>query len=220
MVPTDTAGRQTGSFQTPVYNQSLKAVGLEDHPRTQELESEYYTLFQELTKWGKRINLTGRLDETLFCQDHLADSLATHALIPDGAQVVDLGTGAGFPGFPLALFNRQARFTLLDRTQKKISFIKHMAGLLSLTSLEARWLDWTAWDGPPAEVLLCRAVYSDTEFLKDLSSSALWGETSRLCWWRATPSVEELPAGFKVLERHWYRLPTREWRVIEVLGKP
>jgi 16S rRNA (guanine527-N7)-methyltransferase len=67
---------------------------------------------------------------------HLLDSLTVQPWI-DGPFVTDVGTGAGFPGLPLAIVNPRLRFTLVDSIQKKIRFVQHAAGALGLDNVQA-----------------------------------------------------------------------------------
>jgi 16S rRNA (guanine527-N7)-methyltransferase len=98
------------------------------------------TLLEELRHWNRRTNLTAITDPGQMITHHLLDSLA---ISPDlaGTQVADVGTGAGFPGLPLAVANPQRHFTLIDSNAKKLRFVAHAAGLLRLdnvTTLHAR----------------------------------------------------------------------------------
>ncbi len=98
------------------------------------------TLLEELRHWNRRTNLTAITDPEQMITHHLLDSLA---ISPDltGTRVADVGTGAGFPGLPLALANPQRHFTLIDSNAKKLRFVAHAAGLLALgnvTTLHAR----------------------------------------------------------------------------------
>jgi 16S rRNA (guanine527-N7)-methyltransferase len=97
-------------------------------------------LLEELARWNQRYNLTGIRTLEAMVTHHLLDSLAIH---PDlqGTRVADVGTGAGFPGLPLAVSNPARHFTLIDSTAKKIRFVSHAAdrlGLANVTALQAR----------------------------------------------------------------------------------
>jgi 16S rRNA (guanine527-N7)-methyltransferase len=98
------------------------------------------TLLEELRHWNRRTNLTAITDPEQMITHHLLDSLA---ISPDltGTRVADVGTGAGFPGLPLAVANPDRHFTLIDSNAKKLRFVSHAAGLLALsnvTTLHAR----------------------------------------------------------------------------------
>jgi 16S rRNA (guanine527-N7)-methyltransferase len=67
---------------------------------------------------------------------HLLDSLVARPLL-EGDSVLDVGTGPGFPGLPLAIAEPNRQFTLLDSNNKKIQFVQHVAGLLGLTNVTA-----------------------------------------------------------------------------------
>jgi len=67
---------------------------------------------------------------------HLLDSLVARPLLR-GKQVLDLGTGAGFPGLPLAIVEPEREFDLVDSNNKKVMFVQHVAGLLGLDNVRA-----------------------------------------------------------------------------------
>ncbi len=93
-------------------------------------------LLDELEKWGRRINLTAIRDPEEMITVHILDSLVARPLL-HGTRVLDVGTGAGFPGLPLAIAEPARRFTLLDSNNKKIMFVQHVAGLLGLSNVTA-----------------------------------------------------------------------------------
>ena len=93
-------------------------------------------LIEELVRWNRRYNLTAIRDPMAMIAGHLLDSLVVRPYL-DGARVLDVGTGAGFPGLPLALAEPGRSFTLLDGNNKRIQFVRHAAGLLGLANVAA-----------------------------------------------------------------------------------
>jgi 16S rRNA (guanine527-N7)-methyltransferase len=93
-------------------------------------------LVGELASWSRRYNLTAIKTPAGMLTHHILDSLAVH---PDlhGTTVADVGTGAGFPGLPLAVCNPARHFTLIDSSAKKIRFVSHAASVLGLTNVSA-----------------------------------------------------------------------------------
>jgi 16S rRNA (guanine527-N7)-methyltransferase len=94
------------------------------------------TLISELEKWNRKVNLTAVRDREEMITTHLLDSLVAAPLL-EGKTVLDVGTGPGFPGLPLAIVEPQRQFTLLDSNNKKIMFVQHAAGLLGLGNVSA-----------------------------------------------------------------------------------
>jgi 16S rRNA (guanine527-N7)-methyltransferase len=92
-------------------------------------------LLDELEKWNRTYNLTAITKREDMLTHHLLDSLAVQADL-HGTSVADVGTGAGFPGLPLAVLNPERRFTLIDSAGKKIRFVNHAAHALELANIE------------------------------------------------------------------------------------
>src|SRR3569833_618713 len=93
-------------------------------------------LLDELERWNRTYNLTAITKHEDMVTHHLLDSLAVHPEL-HGTRIADVGTGAGFPGLPLAVLSPDRRFTLIDSAGKKIRFVSHAAHALGLTNVEA-----------------------------------------------------------------------------------
>jgi 16S rRNA (guanine527-N7)-methyltransferase len=94
----------------------------------------------ELDHWRRRVNLTGNLSAEEL-SDHTLESLVASGLIAHGEQVVDIGSGAGFPGLPLAVFRPDLIVSLVEPRAKRTAFLRHVArtlGQANVTVIEAR----------------------------------------------------------------------------------
>ncbi len=94
------------------------------------------TLIDELERWNGKVNLTAIRNRDEMITSHLLDSLVAGPLL-EGESILDVGTGPGFPGLPLAIVHPERQFTLLDSNNKKIMFAQHVAGLLNLDNVSA-----------------------------------------------------------------------------------
>jgi 16S rRNA (guanine527-N7)-methyltransferase len=112
------------------------AIGKLDQAFAPGDAEKFEGLLTELGKWNRRVNLTAIRDPAEMVTGHLLDSLVARPLL-EGDSVLDVGTGPGFPGLPLAIAEPNRQFTLLDSNNKKIQFVQHVAGLLGLTNVTA-----------------------------------------------------------------------------------
>jgi 16S rRNA (guanine527-N7)-methyltransferase len=92
----------------------------------------------ELLTWNRKINLTAITNPRDIAIKHFVDSLAPAGCIPDGARLLDIGSGAGFPGIPLKILKPSISALLIDAVRKKINFLKHVLRILGLENIEAR----------------------------------------------------------------------------------
>ena len=93
-------------------------------PEADELQRKRFLRYYELlVEWNAKINLTAITDPEGVASRHFADSLLALELIPQGARLIDIGTGAGFPGIPLKIMRPDIELTLLDSLNKRIIFL-------------------------------------------------------------------------------------------------
>ena len=92
---------------------------------TPELAEKLGIYARLLVEWNEKMNLTAITDPVGIAVKHFADSLTAAPLLPEGAfSLIDVGTGAGFPGVPLALYRPDCKLTLLDSLNKRLIFLK------------------------------------------------------------------------------------------------
>ena len=101
------------------------------------------TFLAELDRWRHRINLTGRLSPAELVS-HALESVLGEQFLPPRARVVDIGTGGGFPGVPLAIWRPDLDVTWLEPRERRAAFLRHVARTLRIENarvLEARQED-------------------------------------------------------------------------------
>jgi 16S rRNA (guanine527-N7)-methyltransferase len=149
-------------------------------------------LTQELARWNRTYNLTSITAPEQMLTHHLLDSLAVQTDL-HGTRIADVGTGAGFPGLPLALCNPERAFTLIDSNGKKIRFVSHAAHLLGLTNVTAMHARAEAFKpGQPFDTVVARAFAALPQMLP--SVEGLCGSQTRLLAMKGRWPEEELAA--------------------------
>lgn len=98
--------------------------------------NKFYEYTQLLLEWNNKINLTAITEENDIILKHYIDSLTTSELIKDSKTIMDIGTGAGFPGIPLKIVNEEKEFVLVDSLNKRIKFLEEVKEKLELKNLE------------------------------------------------------------------------------------
>lgn len=100
-------------------------------------QNQFYEYMQLLLEWNTKINLTAITEPREVLTKHFIDSLSIVPYIEEGAKVLDVGTGAGFPGIPLKIVLPQNHLTLLDSLNKRINFLNEVITSLKLEGIEA-----------------------------------------------------------------------------------
>jgi len=123
-----------------------------------------------MLKWNRTTNLTAITDSMDVAVKHFLDSIITSPLISSGATVLDIGSGAGFPGIVLKIVIPSLQVTLIDASRKKISFLKHAIRTLNLENIEAHHVRAEDFAKKPAaanrfDVITSRALSSIKEFV-------------------------------------------------------
>ena len=88
-----------------------------------------------LISWNEKINLTAITDEDQIVLKHFIDSLTISKFIDDNSRIIDVGTGAGFPGIPLKIYNDTLKVTLVDALNKRIAFLDEAIQNLKLNEI-------------------------------------------------------------------------------------
>ncbi|MEL7022563.1 MAG: 16S rRNA (guanine(527)-N(7))-methyltransferase RsmG [Pseudomonadota bacterium] len=112
-----------------------------------------------LIKWNRAYNLTAIRDPREIVIKHLLDSLSIESFIDD-ARIIDVGTGGGFPGLPLAIARPSAQFVLLDASAKKVRFVQRASDTLELENVAAVHGRVEDYVEQKFDIVVCRAFAS------------------------------------------------------------
>lgn len=141
-------------------------------PEADELQRKRFLRYYELlVEWNAKINLTAITDPEGVASRHFADSLLALELIPQGARLIDIGTGAGFPGIPLKIMRPDIELTLLDSLNKRIIFLNEV---LKDLDINARTLHLRAEDGAKDPELRGRFDIATSRAVAAVSKIAGW----------------------------------------------
>jgi 16S rRNA (guanine527-N7)-methyltransferase len=181
---------------TALLERGLSELGLSAGPEQCQRLLRFLEL---LHKWNRVYNLTAIEDPPEAVRLHLLDSLAVAAFL-HGDRVLDIGTGAGLPGIPLAIVQPERRFVLLDSNAKKIRFVRQAVielGLSNVAPVQARIESFT--DAAGFDCVLARAYASLAEIWADASPLLkAGGSVLALKGRRPEAELGGLPAGIAV----------------------
>jgi len=177
-------------------SQLLKAANIS---LTDQQKQQLVGYVELLHKWNKAYNLTSVRDPQQMLVRHILDSVVVEPHL-QGERFIDVGTGPGLPGIPLAIVRPQSHFTLLDSLGKRVRFLRqvqHELGLTNITPVQSRVEEFPA--EPPFDGVISRAFASLEDMLNWCHH--LPGPSGRfyaLKGVRPDDEITALPAGFTV----------------------
>jgi 16S rRNA (guanine527-N7)-methyltransferase len=194
--------------------QGLEIMQLEVSAATQAQLMAYLRLMQ---KWNRAYNLTAIRELEQMVIRHILDSLSIMVHIK-ASPIVDIGTGAGLPGIPLALLMTEKKFVLVDSNSKKTRFltqVKIELGIENIEIIHSR-VELFRPDYSVA-IITCRA-FAALNTILECSQHLLTSDT-RILAMKGKQEICALPAGFKQLNDHVLQVPwlnDEERRLIEI----
>lgn len=176
-------------------------------------------LIDALETANAKFNLTAIRDRTGMLRKHLLDSLSLQDYLR-GRRVADIGTGAGFPGMPLAIMNPERKFALIEATGKKARYVAETVTLIGLGNVDV--VNERAENYRPPQLfdtVIARALSSIDAFIA--FAGHLCAPDGRLLAMKGKRPDEELtsmPRGFRVLAVHRLRVPglTDDRHLVEI----
>jgi 16S rRNA (guanine527-N7)-methyltransferase len=189
-------------------NNILKAALSENKFEISETIQQLFIQYLELLqRWNKAFNLTAITDIHDMIWLHIVDSLALNPYL-HGTRIIDVGTGAGLPGIPLALINPDKHFVLLDSNSKKTRFLtqaKMTLGINNIEIIHARCEDFGAKNPVPEpfDSIVSRAFSSIAVMLERTQHLAAdGGQFLAMKGIYPEQEIQEIPADFSVTEIH------------------
>ncbi len=114
--------------------QGLEQMNL---PADGETLARFDAYAEFLVSYNEKVNLTSITEPLEIVEKHFLDSAAPQGLIPKGSRVIDVGTGAGFPGLPLRIVRPDLQLTLLDSLEKRVRFLEEACQIMNLDGAAA-----------------------------------------------------------------------------------
>ena len=207
----------TRAQELELLTTSASAMSLQLAPEAAEL---LLRLVDELELGNAQFNLTAIRDRPGMLHKHLLDSLSLQPYLR-GERLADVGTGAGFPGLPLAIMNPARHFVLIEATAKKARFVTQTVGRIGLHNVEV--VNTRAETFRPQELfdtVMARALSSLADFVAYAGHlCAPQGRLLAMKGKRPDDEISALPKSFRVLAVHRLKLPglDDERHLVEVL---
>lgn len=119
------------------FNKKLKELSNKIEIMLDEEQiNKYYKYMNLLLEWNEKINLTAITEENEIILKHFVDSMTVLKYLEDSKKIIDVGTGAGFPGIPIAITNKEKEVTLIDSLNKRIKFLDDVKEKIELKNVK------------------------------------------------------------------------------------
>lgn len=182
--------------QARALEQGVEKLGLKLAPGTEARLLDYLALLQ---RWNRVYNLTAIREASKLVSHHLLDSLA---VVPHlaGERIVDIGTGPGLPGIPIALARPDWQVTLVDSNHKKTAFVTQAVAELNIANAEVRRERVEQWH-PAAkfQVVISRAFAELADFVRLAGHLvAPGGRLAAMKGLNPHEEIAQLPGGFRI----------------------
>ena len=102
----------------------------------ENLIEKFYVYMKEILRWNEMVNVTAIKEEKEFIVKHFIDSLTIEKYIKNGKKILDIGTGAGFPGIPIKIVKNESEVVLVDSVNKKLNVIRDIIPKIELEKIE------------------------------------------------------------------------------------
>jgi len=178
---------------------------------TERQREQFAALLPLYEEWNAQINVISRKDMEHFYEHHVLHSLAIAKVMEFASmtEVLDVGTGGGFPGVPLAIMFPNARFTLIDSIGKKIKVVNDVIGRLGLTNSKAMQIRAEQLDGE-YDFVVSRAVTTLGEFVPWVK-----GKISKSQYNKLRNGILYLKGGDLTSELFTFRHKVKTWDISE-----
>lgn len=152
---------QSNTSSIPEHSRQLLEAGLNQFKLKldQQQINQMLDFVGLIAKWNRTHNLTAITDIDDMINKHLLDSLSVAEFLPSG-EVLDVGSGAGLPGVPLAIVSTNNSFTLVDSSLKRIGFLNEVKRKLVLTNVNPIHSRVEQLDNPGFDIIMSRAYSS------------------------------------------------------------
>ena len=206
MAPADVVALRTGAAE----------LGVEIDQQALDRIARFLEL---LLEWNQRFNLTGERDEAGLVRRHVVDSAAPVAWLPPSGLIVDVGSGAGFPGIVVGCLRPDLELVLIEARRRPTSFLREVIRAVPLP--KARTLELRAEDAGRdpdlaghAAVVVARAIRLPLFLQLAAPLVSKWGSVIAMQTPRTAAGFDPEAAGLTLQERRAYGLPDGEQRVL------